>query len=110
MYGVQHSIWGYVVDKILDPDEPIDLQPVRSLFPHVPADAFTKLPKRRIDILIGINYNSLHPSGGLGVDNVDNLRALRSRFGTGWIIGGSHPLLNSSPLKFSSVVVIMSKT
>ena len=95
LYGKKHSIWGYGID------EPVDLSAVRNLFPHVPSDAFALLPKRRIDILIGINFNGLHPSGGLGVDAVDNLKALRSRFGCGWIIGGSHKLLKSSPLRFS---------
>ena len=90
MYGKQHSIWGYGIDHIMDPDEPVDLSSVKSLFPHVPDRAFFPLPKRRIDILIGLNYNSLHPYGGTGVDVVGNLKALRSRFGCGWVIGGCH--------------------
>ena len=102
MYGKQHSVWGYGIDHIIDPDDPIDLSGIRHLFPHVPSDAFSLLPKRRIDILMGINYNGLHPSGGLGVDAVDNLKALRSRFGCGWVIGGCHKDLKASPLRFSS--------
>ena len=90
MYGKQHSIWGYGIDHIMDPDEPVDLSSVKSLFPHVPDRAFFPLPKRRIDILIGLNYNSLHPYGGTGVDIVGNLKALRSSFGCGWVIGGCH--------------------
>ena len=86
MYGKKHSIWGYGIDKIIDPDDPVDLSPVRSLLPHVPDPAFTLMPKRRIDVLVGLNFNSLHPSGGMGVDAVGNLKALRSRFGTGWVI------------------------
>ena len=35
------------------------------------------------------------------VDAVDNLKALRSRFGCGWVIGGCHKDLKTSPLKFS---------
>ena len=101
MYGKQYSIWGYGIDHIIDADEPVDLSAIRNLFPHVPDAAFTPMPKRRIDILMGLNYNSLHPSGGLGVDTVDNLRALRSRFGSGWVIGGCHRKLQSAPLKFA---------
>ena len=88
MYCISHPIWGYGVDNILDYDDPVNLQYAKSLFPHVPEQAFVALPKRRIDILVGINYNALHPSGGLGVDSVGNLKALRSRFGCGWVIGG----------------------
>ena len=99
MYMKKHSVWGYGIDKIIDPDDPVDLSPVRSLFPHVPDQAFGPMPKKRIDILIGLNFNSLHPSGGLGVDAVGNLKALRSRFGTGWVIGGCHDKLKTAPMK-----------
>ena len=85
MYEKQHSIWGYGIDHIIDP---VDLSGIRKLFPHVPSDTFTPLQQKRIDILMGINFNGLHPSGGLGVDAVDDLKALRSRFGCGWVIGG----------------------
>lgn len=102
MYGKQHHVWGYGIDNIIDPDEPVELSQVRSLFPHVPDQAFSSLPKKRIDLLIGLNYNSLHPNGGTGVDTVGNLKALRSRFGCGWVIGGCHKDLKTSPLKFSS--------
>ena len=101
MYGKQHPVWGYGIDSIMDPDDPVDLAAVRPLFPHVPAQAFSPLPKKRIDILIGLNYNFLHPSGGIGVDAVGNLKALRSRFGCGWVIGGCHKDLKVAPLKFS---------
>ena len=101
MYGKQYSIWGYGIDHIIDADEPLDLSPIRYLFPHIPDAAFSPMPKKRIDLLIGLNYNALHPSGGLGVDAVDNLKVLRSRFGCGWVLGGCHKKLQSSPLKFT---------
>ena len=103
MYGKMHHIWGYGIDEIVEPDDPVDLSGVRSLFPHVPDQAFVTLPKRRIDILVGLNYNSLHPYGGTGVDLVDNLKALRSRFGCGWVIGGCHDELKVCPIKFTSL-------
>ena len=103
MYGKQHTIWGYGLDQIMEPDEPINLEPIKHLFPHVPAQAFETLPKKRIDILIGLNYNKLHPEGGLGVDSVDNLKALRNRFGCGWVLGGAHKDLKIEQLNFSSM-------
>ena len=102
MYGKQHHIWGYGIDNIIDPDDPVDLSQVRSLFPHVPDQAFQTLPKKRIDILVGLNYNTLHPSGGTDVDVVGNLKAVRNMFGCGWVIGGCHKNLKVSPLRFSS--------
>ena len=101
MYGKKHSIWGYGIDKIIDPDDPVDLGPVRHLFPHVPDQAFAPMSKKRIDILIGLNFNYLLPSGGLGVDAVGNLKALRSMFGTGWVIGGCHDKLNTTSVKLT---------
>ena len=54
-------------------------------------DVFKKLEKRRIDLLIEINFNGLFPVGGLVKDSCENLRVLRTKFGhTGWILGGSH--------------------
>ena len=103
IYGRLHHIWGYGIDEIIEPDEPVDLSQVRDFFPHVPDQAFATLPKRRIDILVGLNYNSLHPYGGTGVDLVGNLKALRSRFGCGWVIGGCHEDLKVCPIKFTSL-------
>ena len=101
--GNQYHIWGYGIDNIMEPDEPINLSKVRCLFPHVPDIAFKTLPRKRIDILMGLNYNSLHPCGGNGIDAVGNLKVLQSKFGCGWVIGGSHKDLRVSPLKFSSI-------
>ena len=44
-YGNRHSIWGYGIDTIIDPDDPVDLAPVRSLFPHLPDEVFLPMPK-----------------------------------------------------------------
>ena len=102
MHGEKHTIWGYGIDKIINPDDPIDLCSVRSLFPHVPDEAFLPLPKKRIDILMGLNFNSLFPSGGSGIDSVGNLKALRSRCSFGWVIGGCHDRLKPSPVRLTS--------
>ena len=48
------------------------------------------LPGKEVDILIGLNKNKIHPAGGLGSDKSGGLKALRSLFGTGWVIGGHH--------------------
>ena len=45
MYGKQYSIWGYGLDNIIEEDDPVDLQPVRSLYPHVPDQTFNSLAK-----------------------------------------------------------------
>ena len=49
-----------------------------------------------MDLLIGNNFFQLHPDGGQGRDAVGDLRALQSRYGAGWVIAGSHPLLKTT--------------
>ena len=101
--GTVYKIWGNGVNTILDPDEPVDPACVRDLFHHVPAEVFEKLKKRRLDLLIGINYNGLFPSGGFGCDCQDNLRVIRTKFSkSGWILEGSHPQLKWPDLNLSS--------
>ena len=106
MYGHHYQLWGYGVDTIIEPEDPVDPGPVRHLFPHVPKATFNKLERRRIDLLIGLNFNNLFPPDGEGDDCVGNLKALRTKFGTtGWILGGTHPLLYQPQTKFSYVGV-----
>ena len=99
-----HSIWGYGVDTILDPEDTIDPSPLRKLFPHIPKEVFRKLVKKKIDILVGLNYNSLHPTGGRGRNCKENLKVMKTMFGsTGYIIGGSHSHLKEhTPSQFSA--------
>ena len=103
--GVKHAIWGYGLENNIDPEEPVDLAPIRNLFPHIPEAVFETLPRKRIDILIGLNFNKLHPCGGEGDNSVGNLKVLTTIFGpTGFVVGGAHPLLKFKPLRFSSNV------
>ena len=89
--GKSHDIWGYGVENIIETEDPVDPSSLRDLFPHIPARTFEKLQMRRIDILIGLNYAGLFPSGGEGQDCVDNLKMMKTKFGsTGYILSGSH--------------------
>ena len=78
--GHAHAIWGFGLDTIIDPPDAVDLQSVRHLFPHLPDEVFKMLPKKRIDILVGLNFFSLHPDGGQGRNCSGNSRALHSKF------------------------------
>ena len=101
--GTPQPVWGYGVDTIIEPDEPVDPSSLSKYFPHVPAEAFKQLEMRRVDILVGLNYNGLFPTGGNGRDCHEHLRVMRTRFGsTGWIIGGAHSSLNSTIPKLSA--------
>ena len=91
--GTSKRVWAYGLEKIMEPSEPADLSPVRELFPHVPAEVFASKPRKEVDILMGNNFLGLHPNGGTGRDAIDDLVALQSNFGLGWVIAGSHPKL-----------------
>ena len=107
--GVCHRVWGYGVDTIIDPDETVDTSSLRNLFPHVPVEVFDKLEKRRLDLLIGINYNGLFPTGGEGRNCHENLKVMKTKFGKcGWILGGSHSSLKlTSPQLSASAISIL---
>ena len=54
-----------------------------------------------------MNFFGLHPSGGLGKNMSVNLKALKSDFSKGWVIGGSHPLLRPSKIKLTEEALAM---
>ena len=107
--GIRTRMWAYGIDDIMPEPDETNLDPVRDLFPHVPDSAFKPQSRRQINLLIGNNFLSLHPSGGQGRNAVDNLRALHSNFGSGWVIVGAHPLLKPSSSKLSSMAVSMGR-
>ena len=89
--GKVKTVWGYGVSSIMEYSR-LNFIHLQYLFPHVPSDAFKELCLGEIDILIGLNYNELHPDCELAKrDKVGGLVALKSLFGCGWIIGGHHP-------------------
>ena len=102
-------VWGFGIDVILDPPETVDLEPVRDIFPHVPDVVFSKLPRKRVDVLVGLNKFSLHPDGGQGLNCKGELRALHSKFSHGWVIGGSHPKLNVVPSCLSNAAMAIAR-
>ena len=91
--GEHVKVWGYGINKITDPTASTDLSEIRSVIPHVPDEIFKPPDEKPLDILVGTNFFGLHPAGGTGKNQMDNLKVLNSEFGSGWIIGGSHPKL-----------------
>ena len=67
----------------------------------------SKLWKR--NLLIGLNFLGLHPEGGTGKNKVGNLKALRSEFSNGWVIGGSHPKLKQPKVQLDPKSSVMAK-
>lgn len=108
-HGVITKVWAFGIDDIMPEPDPVDLQSIRHIFPHLPGIAFESAEKKPINLLIGNNFLSLHPSGGQGRNAVENLRALHSNFGSGWVISGAHKLLKPSSPNLSSQAVTMAR-
>ena len=99
--GCKRKIWAYGIDKIMNNPDPVDLRPVQHLFPHLPCEFFLPLEDKPVDLLIGTNFFQLHPDGGQGRDTFGYLKALQSKFGHGWVIGGTHPSLKLTPIELT---------
>ena len=95
IHGSTHKIWGYGIEKIMTCCVP-DMSSLKLKFPHVPSSAFEPLAEQEVDILIGLNMADIMPSGGLGKNKVGGVKALKSLFGTGWVVGGQLDVLESS--------------
>ena len=83
------------VERITSEMKHRDVSEAYSLFPHIPAGAL-EAAVGEVDIMIGQDYSALLASGGEGLNVVDNLRAMRCKFGSGWVLGGWHEKLRGA--------------
>ena len=81
------------VETITSTFEYRDVGPAYALFPHVPAGAL-EAAVGEVDIMIGQDHSALLATGGEGLNVCDNLRAMRCKFGSGWVLGGWHEKLS----------------
>ena len=83
-------VQAYGIDQILDDSMVLDLEGVRTIFPGTPKEVFNR-PSGPIDILIGSIYRNLQPFGGEESFTRGRLRLVKSLFGCGFILTGTHP-------------------
>ena len=89
--GKQHEIQAYGIDEISEDSMILDLDGVKAVFPGAPQEVFNR-PAGDIDILIGSIYRNLQPYGGEDSFTRGRLRLVKSLFGCGYILTGTHPL------------------
>ena len=78
-----------------------DVTEAYKLFPHVPSHALD-VAEGEVDIMIGQDYAALLATGGEGLNIVGNLRAMRCRLGSGWVLGGWHPLIKGEGVSIAA--------
>ena len=54
----------------------------------MPIKAFEAMAEKEVDLLIGLNMNHIMPEGGTGVNKVGGISVKKTKFGTGWVVGG----------------------
>ena len=92
--GKRHKIQGYGIDAISEESVILDLDGVRSIFPGAPREVYDR-PDGPIDILVGSMYRNLQPFGGDDAFTQGRLRLVRSHFGCGFILTGTHPSITA---------------
>ena len=92
--GEPHVITALGLESIttLPPDP--DLSPLLSILGDVPAAVLDR-PQGQVNVLIGLRNSRLH---GQDVRDWQDLRLLKTRFGCGWAIRGTHESVNFSGL------------
>ena len=101
--GDEHSMEAYGME-ITGDIEGVKIDGVTHHFPTIPAEGLER-PYGKVDLLCGINQAPLHPTGG--EHPVGNLHLLKSRFGTGWLLDGSHPEIKSRAVKLNKAVHLL---
>ena len=71
----------------------VDLNVVRTVFPGAPKQVFNR-PEGKIDLLVGSMYKNLLPYCGDGEFTRGRLWLVKSLFGCGYILTGTHPSIS----------------
>ena len=86
------------IERIATNCGPVDLSEIYKIFPHVKKGALDR-PAGDIGILLGQDIVKLLPCGGDEPRDLQgNLRIMKTRLGSGMVLGGSHPSVKATPL------------
>ena len=91
--GNEHVLQAFGIDQITEESQLVDLSGVRTMFPGAPKQVFNR-PEGEIDLLVGSMYKNLQPYGGDGEFTRGRLRLVKSLFGCGYILTGTHPSIS----------------
>ena len=86
---VKHEVQAYGIDQISEDTVILDLSGVKTVFPGAPLEVYNR-PDGPIDVLIGSMYKNIQPYGGGDNFTRGRLRMVKSLFGCGFILTGTH--------------------
>ena len=86
-----HVIKDYGIERIYSPIESVDTSEIARLF-SMQKENLSRPQKGEIDVLVGMQYASLHP---VRTRHVGNLLLMKNQFGH--VVAGSHPAIQRYP-------------
>ena len=89
-----HTIQAFGIDQITDDCRVLDLNGVKTVFPGAPQEVYRR-PSGPIDILVGSMFMNIQPYRGEEEFTRGRLRLVRSIFGCGFILTGTHPSIST---------------
>ena len=93
----------FAVDKITKAVKFMDVSKVVQLFNPI-TEWDLQRPVGEVDLLICIQYAGLHPHGGEEHEVHSQLRLLRSKFRTGFLLDRTHPAISTGPARMERCV------
>ena len=102
--GERHFVTACALENISNNIRRVDVSKVKGEFSEQVQKIWTCLedrPHGEIDFLLGLNVCGLHP---VDMEISNNLRVMSSLFGQGYLLCGSHPLINSGSIEWNETV------
>ena len=101
--GGEHTITAFGVANISNHRNAIDVSRLCGQFSREVQENWDLIeqPEGEIELLIGMNALGLHPTD---LEIRDNLKFMASKFGSGFMLAGSHPGLSSNSTEFNEDV------
>ena len=101
--GNNHAVTVFAVETISNRLKSVEISKIKHEFS---SDIQRKwdliqIPGGEVELLVGLNAFSLHPRD---LECSGNLKVMQSQFGTGYLLGGSHPNITSNKIELSDTV------
>ena len=94
--GNRRTVLAFKINTITGDQQPNEVDAALKILPAIPDYPSIMRPTGPVDLLLGIQYAGLHLLVADKTKHIEgNLRLLTSEFGTGFLLDGYHPELNT---------------